>query len=138
MKREIVVRSQEELPEAAKELLDYCKYEKIFAIYGKMGAGKTTFIKALCKQLGSEDSFSSPTFSIVNEYAADKPIYHMDLYRVKDIQEAMDIGVEEYLFSGNYCFIEWPEVIEPVLPDETVNVKIETNATEIRTITIVK
>jgi len=138
MKREIVVRSQDELPEAAKELLDFCKYEKVFAIYGKMGAGKTTFIKALCKELGSEDSFSSPTFSIVNEYAAHKPIYHMDLYRVKDIQEAMDIGVEEYLFSGNYCFIEWPEVIGPVLPDEAVNVKIETDATEIRTITIVK
>ena len=99
----------------------------IFAFYGKMGAGKTTFIKAVCEELGVDDTVTSPTFAIVNEYEAaqGRPIYHFDFYRIKKVSEAYDMGCEEYFYSGHPCFIEWPELIEEVLPEETVNVTIE-------------
>ncbi len=126
------------LEEAASRVLETCKNAKVFAFYGEMGAGKTTLIKALSRHLGSGDSLSSPTFSIVNEYrdAEGNPIYHMDLYRLKNLDEAEEIGVEEYLHSGHYCFIEWPEVIEPILPDDTVQLLLETSADESRKLTI--
>ena len=126
------------LEEAASRVLETCKNAKVFAFYGEMGAGKTTLIKALSRHLGSGDSLSSPTFSIVNEYrdAKGNPIYHMDLYRLKNLDEAEEIGVEEYLHSGHYCFIEWPEVIEPILPDDTVQLLLETSADESRKLTI--
>ena len=94
---------------------------KIFCFSGNLGAGKTTVIASLCKQLGTMDQVSSPTFSIVNQYStANKPIYHFDLYRLKNLEEAMDIGFEEYIYSGNYCFIEWPEKVTNILPQSLV------------------
>ncbi|MCR4921520.1 MAG: tRNA (adenosine(37)-N6)-threonylcarbamoyltransferase complex ATPase subunit type 1 TsaE [Bacteroidaceae bacterium] len=100
---------------------------KVFAFYGAMGAGKTTFIKALCEALGVEDVVTSPTFAIVNEYrnAQGEPIYHFDFYRIHRLSEAYDIGCEEYFQSGHLCLIEWPQLVEDALPDETVNVTIE-------------
>ncbi len=113
-----------EIQKTAVNFLQSFPNEKIFAFQGELGAGKTTFIKALCKQLGVEDSMSSPSFSLVNEYKSKNgnPIYHFDLYRLKSAQEAFDIGMEEYLYSGNYCFVEWPERAKGILPDETVHV----------------
>ena len=112
---------------AATDFLDKCGTARIFAFDGKMGAGKTTFIKHLCEAMGTEDIVNSPTFAIVNVYEISngEEVYHFDCYRIKDIREAMDFGAEEYLYSGNYCFIEWAEMIEPLLPDNTVWVKIE-------------
>ena len=111
---------------AATDFLDKCGTARIFAFDGKMGAGKTTFIKYLCEAMGTEDIVNSPTFAIVNVYEISngEEVYHFDCYRIKDIREAMDFGAEEYLYSGNYCFIEWAEMIEPLLPDNTVWVKI--------------
>lgn len=110
---------------------------RIFAFHGELGAGKTTFIKAICAELGVKDAMSSPSFSLVNEYH-DKngnSIYHFDLYRLKSPEEAFEIGMEEYLYSSNYCFIEWPERAEEILPEETVHVTIRTIG-ETREITI--
>ena len=113
---------------SALELLKACAPRKVFAFDGPMGAGKTTFIKKLCEEMGTRDVVTSPTFAIVNVYDVEQPyrgaVYHFDCYRLKDIREALDLGAEEYLYSGNYCFIEWPEKIEALLPEETVLVKI--------------
>ena len=102
---------------------------RVFAFDGQMGAGKTTFIKYLCEQMGTMDVVNSPTFAIVNVYDIEQPyrgeVYHFDCYRLKDIREAMDFGAEEYLYSGNYCFIEWPEKIDALLPEDVVRIKIE-------------
>lgn len=109
------------------QLLAECGDRRVVALDAPMGTGKTTLIKQLCEEMGSEDIVNSPTFAIVNVY--DFPqgeIYHFDCYRLKDIREAMDFGAEEYLYSGNWCFIEWPEIIEPILPEDTVWVKIKT------------
>lgn len=110
------------------EILKDCATRKVFAFDGPMGAGKTTFIKKLCETMGTMDVVNSPTFAIVNVYDVEQPykgeVYHFDCYRLKDIREAMDFGAEEYLYSGNYCFIEWPHIIENILPDDTVWVKI--------------
>jgi tRNA threonylcarbamoyladenosine biosynthesis protein TsaE len=118
---------EEDIRKAAKQFVEEMGENTIFAFYGKMGAGKTTFIKAVCEELGVDDTVTSPTFAIVNEYeAADgRPIYHFDFYRIKKVTEAYDMGCEEYFYSGHPCFIEWPELIEEVLPEETVNVTIE-------------
>lgn len=107
-------------------LKDCGEKKRVFAFHGKMGAGKTTFIKQLCKDMGVEDVVNSPTFAIVNVYE-DKngdEIYHFDCYRLKSIVEALDFGAEEYLYSGNYCFIEWPEMIDAILPEDTIDVEI--------------
>ena len=100
---------------------------KVFAFYGKMGAGKTTFIKALCEVLGVEDVITSPTFAIINEYTDgnDDPIYHFDFYRIKKLEEVYDMGYEDYFYSGNLCLLEWPELIEEVLPENVIKVTIE-------------
>jgi tRNA threonylcarbamoyladenosine biosynthesis protein TsaE len=112
----------------ALDILSVRPAARVYAFEGQMGAGKTTFIKQLCEQMGSADVVNSPTFAIVNVYDVTQPyqgeVYHFDCYRLKDIREAMDFGAEEYLYSGNYCFIEWPTIIEPLLPDNTVWVKI--------------
>ena len=114
------------------EILKEAETRRVFAFDGKMGAGKTTFIKTLCESMGTMDVVNSPTFAIVNVYDVEQPykgeVYHFDCYRLKDIREAMDLGAEEYLYSGNYCFIEWPEIIEPLLPEDTVWVHIEPQA----------
>ena len=113
---------------------------RVFAFDGQMGAGKTTFIKKLCEEMGTLDVVNSPTFAIVNVYDVERPykgeVYHFDCYRLKDIREAMDFGAEEYLYSGNYCFIEWPEMIEALLPEDTVWVKIEPQENGDRILTI--
>ena len=121
-----LVNAQNEIVKAT-DLLEKCSTARVFAFDGKMGAGKTTFIKHLCEEMGTEDVVNSPTFAIVNVYdiANGDEVYHFDCYRIKDIREAMDFGAEEYLNSGNYCFIEWAEMIESLLPDDTVWVKIE-------------
>lgn len=115
---------------AATDILEKCGDRRVFAFDGKMGAGKTTFIKCLCEAMGTEDVVNSPTFAIVNVYEVEakgerQEVYHFDCYRIKNIREAMDFGAEEYLYSRNYCFIEWAEMIEPLLPEDTVWVKIE-------------
>lgn len=131
---EIKIESLDNIHAAAREFADHFHLEDgtsrdglVFAFYGKMGAGKTTFVKALCEVLGVEDAVSSPTFAIVNEYEAANgcPIYHFDFYRIKRLSEAYDMGCDEYFYSGNPCFIEWPELIEEILPEETVKVTIE-------------
>lgn len=111
---------------ALKLVSQFSEY-RVFAFYGKMGAGKTTFIQSVCKVLGTDDNVTSPTFALINEYKTTQfdSIFHFDFYRIKDIEEAFDLGYEDYLFSGNYCLIEWPEMIEPLLPDKIVKVKIE-------------
>lgn len=124
---EIRINSLETIREAARQFIDAMDGRTIFALYGKMGVGKTTFTKALCEELGVEDVINSPTFAIVNEYqdGQGQPIYHFDFYRIKRLTEAYDIGFEEYLDSGCLCLIEWPELIEDLLPEETVRVTIE-------------
>jgi tRNA threonylcarbamoyladenosine biosynthesis protein TsaE len=114
------------LGDAVKMLLKTFPEDRVFAFYGAMGAGKTTFIKALCHELGSADYVTSPTFALINEYSAanDLVIYHFDFYRIKKIEEAFDLGYEDYIYSGNYCFIEWPEMIESLLPEGIVEVRI--------------
>ena len=115
------------LPEAAAELLICSGDRRVFLFYGEMGTGKTTLIKAICQQLGVTDATSSPTFSIVNEYASPQgAVYHFDFYRIKSEQEALDLGYEEYFYSGNYCFVEWPERIASLLPPNTVSIQMKT------------
>ncbi|MCR4592681.1 MAG: tRNA (adenosine(37)-N6)-threonylcarbamoyltransferase complex ATPase subunit type 1 TsaE [Bacteroidaceae bacterium] len=122
-----ILFKEEDIRQAAKQFVEGMGENTVFAFYGKMGAGKTTFIKAVCEELGVDDTVTSPTFAIVNEYEAanGRPIYHFDFYRIKKVSEAYDMGCEEYFYSGHPCFIEWPELIEEVLPEETVNVTIE-------------
>ena len=122
---------------AAEKLLNHFPDHKVFAIYGKMGAGKTTFIQAICRSLGSVDNVTSPTFAIINEYnSADlSSIFHFDFYRIENIEEAFDLGYEDYIYSGHYCFIEWPEMIEELLPQDIVVIRIEALEDESRVIT---
>ena len=113
----------------AKKLLNSFREVRLFAFFGEMGAGKTTFIKAICKALGVHENISSPTFALVNEYADEggNPVYHFDFYRIENEQEAVDIGVREYFSSGHYCFIEWPEKILHLLPEDTLRVYFRMN-----------
>ena len=125
---EIKIENIENIREAAREFVANIGDSTVFAFYGKMGAGKTTFIKAVCEELGVEDVITSPTFAIVNEYRSETSgelIYHFDFYRVKKIEEVYDMGFEDYFYSGALCFIEWPELCEEVLPEDTVKVTIE-------------
>ena len=122
----IIIDGLAKLPQSAKIFLDNMKGEKLFAFYGSMGSGKTTFIKSLCEAMGTVDVATSPTFTLVNEYktAQGESLFHFDFYRIKKIEEVFDFGLEEYLSGGSYCFMEWPEQIEDILPPETVKVKI--------------
>jgi len=158
----ITIHSMEELPSAAKKILLHFPGKKIFAFGGEMGAGKTTLIKAICSELGVREKAVSPTFAIVNEYRvvgletnnrhevvgqgtnngdADDHgnstlVFHIDLYRLRNLEEALDIGIDEYLSGNNYCFIEWPELIDKLLPDEAVKVKIEVRKNQERIVTL--
>ena len=153
---EIKIQDIEHIGEAAREFIKHIGDHRVFAFYGTMGAGKTTFVKAICEALGVEDVITSPTFAIVNEYEtpSNSPclggdqksslsredlggsIFHFDFYRIKKLEEVYDMGYEEYFYSGALCFIEWPELIEDLLPDDAVRVKIEVQADGSRLVTL--
>ena len=134
---EIKIQDLEHINEAAQAFVNQIGNHTVFAFYGKMGAGKTTFIKAVCEDLGVNDVITSPTFAIVNEYTAnDGVIYHFDFYRIKKLEEVYDMGYEDYFYSGALCFIEWPELIEDVLPEDAVRVNIEEQADGSRLVTV--
>ena len=125
---EIKINSLDSIHEAARQFIAAMGDNTVFAFYGKMGAGKTTFIKAVCEELGVTDVINSPTFTIVNEYRSEEAgelIYHFDFYRIKKLEEVYDMGYEDYFYSGALCFIEWPELIEDVLPGDAVKVYID-------------
>lgn len=133
----IRIDSTEGLAVAAQTFVRAMGSRKVFAFYGRMGAGKTTFIKAICEALGVEDVVTSPTFAIINEYGTSgQSVYHFDFYRVKNLAEALGIGCEEYFYSGCPCFIEWPELVEELLPEDTVKVCIEVGEDDTRTISM--
>jgi tRNA threonylcarbamoyladenosine biosynthesis protein TsaE len=112
---------------AAKKILETCRNDRIFAFYGEMGVGKTTFIKALCRELNVQDRVSSPSFGLINEYRIpeQESVFHFDFYRIEKPEEIFDIGYEDYFFSGSYCFIEWPEMAETLLPPQTLKFRIK-------------
>ncbi|MFL5754168.1 MAG: tRNA (adenosine(37)-N6)-threonylcarbamoyltransferase complex ATPase subunit type 1 TsaE [Bacteroidia bacterium] len=126
MEKKEFILGEDKLASSADELLAFAGERKLFLFHAEMGAGKTTFIKALCSRLGVKETMSSPTYSIVNEYRTEngKKIYHFDLYRLKTMEECLDIGIEEYLSSGAYCFIEWPEIAKALIPSNFVSVNI--------------
>lgn len=140
MKHVIEIPTLEALPEAAEQFVALMGDETVYAFKGEMGAGKTTFIRQLCRALGVEENLAnSPSFSIINEYRSDTTaelMYHFDLYRLETVEEALEIGVEDYFDSGALCFLEWPERIEPLLPDDTVVVDLKVNDDESRTLTV--
>jgi tRNA threonylcarbamoyladenosine biosynthesis protein TsaE len=128
-----------ELPAAAQSILDSTSNEKVIAFYGEMGAGKTTLIKEICRQLGSQDNVTSPTFALMNEYRTDseQKIFHFDFYRIDSIAEVFDMGYEDFFYSGNLCLVEWPEKIKQLLPQNCLSVYI-TVENNLRTITVLK
>ena len=135
----ITIKDIDHIEEAAREFIKNMGDDTVFAFYGKMGAGKTTFIKALCKLLGVEDEVNSPTFAIINEYRSETTaelIYHFDFYRIKKLEEVYDLGYEDYFYSGALCFIEWPELVEELLPLDAKKVTITENSDGSRTITL--
>ena len=133
---EIKINDLEHIREAARQFIDAMGDQQVYAFYGHMGAGKTTFIKAICEELGVDDVVTSPTFAIVNEYtAADGiPIYHFDFYRIKKLEEVYDMGYEDYFYGDGLCFIEWPEMMEELLPEGTTKVQIAENPDGTRTV----
>lgn len=136
---EIRVNSTDDLPEAARQLIPILKeHSGVVALYGDMGAGKTTFVSALMREMGSEDDVSSPTFALINEYIAGdgSRVYHFDFYRILDKSEAFDMGYEEYFYSGNLCLVEWPEKIEELIPDDALKIYIKVLPDESRIISI--
>ena len=135
----ITIKDLDHIEEAAREFIGQMGDDTVFAFYGKIGAGKTTFIKALCKLLGVEDEVNSPTFAIINEYRSETTaelIYHFDFYRIKKLEEVYDLGYEDYFYSGALCFIEWPELVEELLPLDAKKVTINENSDGSRTITL--
>ncbi|NDV65545.1 tRNA (adenosine(37)-N6)-threonylcarbamoyltransferase complex ATPase subunit type 1 TsaE [Bacteroides sp. 224] len=134
----IQIQSLDQIHEAARQFIEAMGDNTVFALYGKMGAGKTTFVKAVCEALGVTDVINSPTFAIVNEYRSDtgELIYHFDFYRIKKLDEVYDMGYEDYFYSGALCFIEWPELIDDLLPGNTIKVTIEELEDGSRTVTL--
>lgn len=134
---EIKVNGLSGITDAAKQFIAAMGENRVFAFFGTMGAGKTTFIKAVCEELGVEDTITSPTFAIVNEYCTGngEQIYHFDFYRIKKMEEVFDMGYEDYFYSGAICFLEWPELVEELLPEDVVRVSIKEEADGTRTIT---
>ena len=122
---ELLLNNLSEIDILANRFVENMNHRKVFAFYGEMGAGKTTFIKAVCKILGVTETITSPTFAIINEYkkSDSEAIFHFDFYRIKNIEEAYDFGYEDYFYSGQLCFIEWPELVEPLLPENVVRVQ---------------
>jgi tRNA threonylcarbamoyladenosine biosynthesis protein TsaE len=134
---QLLIHNLSDLPVIARRLLDALKDYPVWLFYGEMGAGKTTLIKAICEELGVEDQASSPTFSIVNEYATTRgPVFHFDFYRIKSEQEAMDLGYEEYFYSGHPCFVEWPELIPSLIPDNAIAITIRLLPNGIRELSV--
>lgn len=137
---ELNIESLIDLEKAADLLLSFAKGRLHMAFYGEIGAGKTTFIKQLCKRIGSHDEVTSPTFSLVNQYlyvdkeGREQIAYHMDLYRLKTVEEALDIGLEDYIYGDSYCFIEWPEIVESLLPEDVIRIRIEIVSNSMRKI----
>ena len=135
----IIINKQENIRKAAAQFISFIDDNTVFAFKGNMGAGKTTFIKAVCEELGVKDVINSPTFSIINEYRSEltgELIYHFDFYRINKTSEAYDMGIEDYFYSGALCFIEWPEKIQQLLPENTVFINIEENPDSSRSLTI--
>lgn len=134
----IEIKDLAKIKSAAQEFINQIGKNTVFAFYGSMGAGKTTFIKVVCEQLGVQETITSPTFAIINEYksGAGNPVYHFDFYRINKLEEAFDFGYEDYFYSGDLCFIEWPQLVEPLLPKNTVKVFIEETDNGSRTIEI--
>lgn len=134
----IKINSLDGIADAARQFVDAMGENKVFAMFGPMGVGKTTFIKAVCEVLGVQDTITSPTFAIVNEYRTDsgEQIFHFDFYRIRKVEEAYDMGYEDYIYSGAVCFLEWPELIEELLPDDAVRVTLTEEEDGTRTITI--
>ena len=129
---EILIERPEDMDRAVRQLLAYAGKRRIFALSGEIGAGKTTFVQAFCRHFGVKDEVTSPTFGLVNQYnckteqsGPESVIYHLDLYRLEHFEEALDIGIEEILDGHSFCLIEWPEIVEPILPEDTVWIKIE-------------
>ncbi len=139
-KSDLILLNEQGEKVSALDILRQTDPHRVYAFKGQMGAGKTTFIKQLCEEMGSADVVNSPTFAIVNVYDVERPyrgeVYHFDCYRLKDIREAMDFGAEEYLYSGNYCFIEWPDRIEQLLPEDTIYIHISPRANGDRLLTV--
>ena len=137
---DLVLLNEQDEQVSALEILRVCEPHRVFAFDGQMGAGKTTFIKQLVEEMGTTDIVNSPTFAIVNVYDVEQPyqgeVYHFDCYRLKDIREALDFGAEEYLYSGNYCFVEWPDIISSLLPEDTVYIHIVPQENGDRLVTI--
>ena len=134
---QIKIDSLDNIRAAAREFVKNMGEGNVYAFYGKMGAGKNTFIKAICEELGVDDVITSPTFSIVNEYRSETTgelIYHFDFYRIKKLEEVYDMGYEDYFYSGALCFLEWPELIEELLPGSAVKVTITQNDDDSRTV----
>lgn len=133
---EIIINGTDDLPRAARVFLEHIGTHRILAFYGAMGAGKTTFITSVCRALGVQDTVTSPTFTIVNEYrdGVGEPVYHFDFYRINRLSEALDIGLYEYFDSGALCLVEWPEMIEELLPEDALKVQILVEDAETRTL----
>jgi len=130
----IIISHIDRLPEAVKTLMKISGQKRLFALYGPLGSGKTTIIKAICREMGAADSVGSPSFTIVNEYrtSAGEILYHIDFYRIKKQEEVFDLGIEEYFYAGNYCFMEWPELVEEILPSDTFKIRISVGDDEVR------
>ncbi len=136
MQKTVTIHSIKQLPALAADVLQCGGASRVYVFEGEMGSGKTTLIKEICRQLGCHDNLSSPSYAIANEYHSDHgKIFHMDLYRIKNTEEAIDAGIEEYLYSGAYCFIEWPAVAEHLLPEDTVRISIHHDG-EVRNVSI--
>lgn len=135
---EIKIKSLDGIADAARQFVDAMGENKVFAMFGPMGVGKTTFVKAVCEILGVEDTITSPTFAIVNEYRTNTgdQIFHFDFYRIRKLEEVYDMGYEDYVYSGAVCFLEWPELIEELLPEDAVRVTLSEEEDGTRTITL--
>lgn len=135
---EIKIKSLDGIADAARQFVDAMGENKVFAMFGPMGVGKTTFVKAVCEILGVEDTITSPTFAIVNEYRTNTgdQIFHFDFYRIRKMEEVYDMGYEDYVYSGAVCFLEWPELIEELLPEDAVRVTLSEEEDGTRTITL--